>query len=136
MPASQLPLISRTIDLAYESIICVDAFNITSPPDTAAINAFGGFAISYPRLAIVGGEADPWRPATPLADGAPARVSSPEEPVILIHGAVHHWDENGLFPNQTTASLPPQPVAEAQMDEVTCVLAWMEEARASFVPSR
>jgi len=22
------------------------------------------------------------------------------EPFILIDGAVHHWDENGLFPNQ------------------------------------
>lgn len=136
VPANQLPLISRTIDLPYESIICVDAFNITTPPDTEAINKYGGFAISYPRLAIVGGETDPWRPATPLADNAPKRVSTVDEPVILIAGAVHHWDENGLFPNQTTPTLPPAPVASAQMDEVAFVKQWMAEAAASFVPQR
>jgi len=40
---------------------------------------------------------------------------------------VHHWDENGLFPNQTTDSLPPQPVKDAQAQEIAFVLAWMHE---------
>jgi len=35
-------------------------------------------------------------------------------------------DENGLFPNETTAELPPLPVADAQMQEREFVLAWME----------
>lgn len=69
VPAGQEPLISRTLDLAYESIVCVDAFNITTPPDTEAVNKYGGYNISYPRLAIIDGQWDPWRPATPHAWG-------------------------------------------------------------------
>jgi hypothetical protein len=35
-------------------------------------------------------------------------------------------DENGLFPNETTPSLPPKPVAAAQKSEREFVQAWME----------
>lgn len=127
VPQDQLPLISRTITLEYESIICRDAFNINTPSDTAIINAYGGYNISYDRLAFIDGEDDPWRGATPHAPEANNRTSTTDEPFILIEGAVHHWDENGLFPNETTATLPPAPVAETQMDEAAFVKAWMAE---------
>lgn len=129
VPKDQLPLISRTLDLAYEEIICVDAFNITTPPNTESVNKYGGYNISYPRLAIIDGQEDPWRPATPHAFGygAKERANTASEPFILIEGAVHHWDENGLFPNQTKATLPPQPVRETQEFEVQFVQEWMEE---------
>src|SRR5262249_24944573 len=136
-PATQLPLISRTNNLAYEAIICVEAFNITGPSDTDAINQYGGFDISYPRLAFVDREQDPWRPATvhasPFNTAAHNRSSIESEPFILIEGAVHHWDENGLFPNETVNSppnfLPPLPVRDAQAQEVRFVLEWMREWR-------
>ena len=129
VPADQLPLISRTLDLPYESLICNLAFNITTPPNLDRVNKYGGYNISYPRLAIIDGQTDPWRPATPHAFeyGAENRTSTASEPFILIEGAVHHWDENGLFPNQTTAALPPQPVRETQEFETQFVLEWMEE---------
>ncbi|KAI9740199.1 MAG: hypothetical protein M1834_004777 [Cirrosporium novae-zelandiae] len=131
VPASQLPLISRTIDLEYLSLICNDAFNISTPPDLSRINRYGGFNISYPRLAFIDGEADPWRPATPHASpfiaGVRNRSSTTSEPFILIEGAVHHWDENGLFANETTDVLPPKPVRDTQREEVRFVKAWMEE---------
>ncbi|KAK3115734.1 hypothetical protein LTR53_004655 [Teratosphaeriaceae sp. CCFEE 6253] len=129
VPQNELPLISRTIDLAYNMLVCNYAFGIYGPPDTDAINKYGGYNISYPRLAIIDGEWDPWRPATPHAFGygAQPRKSTASEPFILIADAVHHWDENGLFPNQTTASLPPQPVAETQKMEIMFVQEWMEE---------
>ena len=127
VPKNQLPLISRTLTLAYESIICRDAFNITTPSDTGIINAYGGYTISYDKLAFLDGEDDPWRGATPHAPEAEPRTSTTDEPFILIQGAVHHWDENGLFPNETTTTLPPAPVKEAQMDEVAFVKAWMAE---------
>lgn len=127
VPKTQLPLISRLLTLSYESLICRDAFNITTPPDTATINAYGGYTIRYDKLAFLDGEDDPWRPATPHAPEAEPRTSTTDEPFILIQGAVHHWDENGLFPNETTASLPPAPIKEAQMDEVAFVKAWMAE---------
>ncbi|KAF2090442.1 hypothetical protein K490DRAFT_72025 [Saccharata proteae CBS 121410] len=127
VPANQLPLVSRTLNLEWNSIICRDAFNITTPPDVEAINKHGGYNISYPRLAIIDGQADPWRQATPHAFAAPNRTSTASEPFILIEGAVHHWDENGLFPNQTTSTLPPMPVADAQKSELQFVQEWMEE---------
>ena len=43
---------------------------------------------------------------------------------------MHHWDENGLFANETTRALPPGPVRETQMDEAVFARAWMEEWRA------
>lgn len=127
VPKSELPLISRLLDLPYESLICKDAFGITTPPDVNAINKYGGYDIAYDRLAIVGGEADPWRPVTPLAQDAKKRFSTKQEPVILIQGAVHHWDENGVFANETKAGLPPGPVKEAQKCEVEFVGEWLEE---------
>lgn len=130
VPKDQLPLISRLIDLPYTSTICRDAFDIFTPSNVSVINQYGGYNISYPRLAIIDGEADPWRLATPHAFGygAKNRTSTVDEPFILIGGnAVHHWDENGLFPNQTTSTLPPKPVADTQRQEVTFVKKWLKD---------
>ncbi|KAJ9235482.1 hypothetical protein DTO169E5_6198 [Paecilomyces variotii] len=127
VPRNQLPLISRSIDIPYYTIPCRYAFNITSPPDTESINKYGGWNISYPRLAIIDGQADPWRPATPHADQAPKRPNTVDKPFILIEGAVHHWDENGLFPNETTPTLPPQPIADTQKEELKFVKEWLQE---------
>ncbi|KAL4912247.1 serine carboxypeptidase S28-domain-containing protein [Aspergillus aurantiobrunneus] len=107
VPSSIRPLLSRLIDLEYTSRFCVSDFNIASPPDISRVNKHGGFNFSYPRVAIIGGAADPWRDATPHASGLPGRVSTDSEPFILIEidgeelwdgidGAVHHWDQNGL----------------------------------------
>ncbi|KAL8727488.1 MAG: hypothetical protein Q9166_006012 [cf. Caloplaca sp. 2 TL-2023] len=137
VPADMLPLVSRLLTLEYNSLVCRYAFNITTPPDTDAINRYGGFNISYPRLAIIDGEEDPWRGASPHSVQAPDggnRTSTTEEPFLLIEGAVHHWDENGLFPNETTSTLPPAPVKEVQAQEVEFVKAWLEEFRAGKPP--
>jgi len=131
VPADKLPLISRLLTLEYRSLFCKYLFNITTPPDTEAINKYGGFNISYPRLAIIGGEQDPWRPATPLAElDVPDRLnttSTADQPVILVEDAVHCWDATGSFPNKTTWTLPPQPVRDAQAEIVQFVQEWMAE---------
>lgn len=128
-PPGELPIVSSLLDIDYESIVCVEAFDITTPSNVEAVNKYGGYDISYPRLAFVDGSADPWRPATPhaYAQGAKKRKSTSSEPFILIDGGVHHWDENGLFPNETTNSLPPKEVAETQKQEVQFVKEWMQE---------
>jgi len=131
-PSDRLPLRSRTITIETESRVCRHAFNITKPSNVDAINKYGGFNISYPRLALVDGEADPWRPATPHALGAPKRKNTLSEPFILIEGAVHHWDENGLFRNETTPSLPPPPVVAVHKQEIRFVKSWMKDAAKHF----
>lgn len=110
-------------------IICNEAFEIYNPPNTTLINQYGGYNISYSRLAFIDGEWDPWLPATPHAFeyGAKERVSTSSEPFILIANAVHHWDENGLFSNETTSTLPPGPVADTQRAELQFVKEWMQE---------
>lgn len=89
VPAGQLPLISRVIDLNYTSAVCRYAYNMTKPPNVEAINKHGGFNFSYPRLAFIDGERDPWRAATPHKIGLPERKSTVDEPFILIEGGVH-----------------------------------------------
>lgn len=129
-PPDVLPMVSRTVGPSYDQFVCVKAFNITGDPDVDAINQYGGFNFSYSRVATVGGEQDNWRPATPLSQFVPDRLGEPsttDQPIILIQGAVHHWDENGLFPNETTADLPPQPIRDAQSQEIEFVKAWVDE---------
>ncbi|KAI5369875.1 Putative peptidase S28, alpha/Beta hydrolase [Septoria linicola] len=128
-PEFGLPLVSRTIDLEYSSLVCQLAFNRTEPADVETINKFGAFDIEYPRLAIVDGDWDPWKPATPHAFqfGAKNRSSTASEPFILISEAVHHWDENGLFPNQTAPGLPPSRITETQRYLEEAVQSWMLE---------
>ena len=112
-PEDIQPLISRTLDLEYLTSFCRSGYNRTEPPAVENVNKYGGFNISYPRLAHIGGNADPWRPATPLWYPE-SRVDSVEEPWYLISHGVHHWEENGIFPNETTPTLPPYPVIYAQ----------------------
>ena len=129
VPANELPLISRLLTLEYETIICREAFNITKPADTGAVNKYGGYDVAYDRLAFVDGEDDPWRGASPHAPQAKPRASTTQQPFLLIKDAVHHWDENGLFPNETTPDLPPAPIRDTQAREVEFVQAWLREWR-------
>ena len=131
VPEGELGVISRTIDLNYTGSICSSAFGLDKPADVDAINKYGGFGISYPRLAIVDGEWDPWRAATPHALGQPDRQSTISEPFILIDKAVHHWDENGVWPNETTPTFPPPAVQEAQKVLREAVVAWVDEYKKS-----
>lgn len=127
VPKDQLPLISRLVDLEYTSLICREAFNITKLPELENINKHGGFDISYPRLAFIDGEKDPWRAATPHRFGLPPRENTVSEPFLLIKDGVHHWDENGVFANETTPGFPPAPIVEIQKAEVEFVQAWLAE---------
>ncbi|KAJ4258764.1 hypothetical protein NW762_007851 [Fusarium torreyae] len=127
VPKGQLPLISRLIDVEYNTIPCREEFNITTPPNVESINKLGGFNFSYPRVAFIDGEYDPWRAATPHAIGLPLRKSTVSEPFILIEYGVHHWDENGLAPDSEEIGLPPPAVAKAQQEIVDFTKAWLEE---------
>lgn len=127
-----MPLVSRTLDIEYLTYFCKAAFNITTPPDIEKVNKYGGFDIEYSRLAIIGGNADPWKPSTPFALGADARNSTTEKPWLQIAHAVHHWEENGIFPNETTPLLPPNQVVYAQQFIKNFVIEWLKGECESF----
>jgi hypothetical protein len=126
-----LPIVSRFQTMEHLTAICRYGFNLTGEAKVEEINQYGGFNLSYPRLMNIGGEVDVWRPASNLATrDEPTvlnRTSTISEPIIMIEGGVHHWDENGVFANETTADLPPLPVADAQHEIVQFVQSWMME---------
>lgn len=126
-PPEILPMISRLVDLEYSARICQQSFGFQEPANTDNINKFGAYNASYPRLAWVDGEWDPWRAAGVQAVTQPPRESTPSEPIILIEGAVHHWDENGVFKNETTEDFPPAPVKSAKDEIRKFVKAWLKE---------
>lgn len=134
-PSNRKAILSRTLDLEYESRVCRYAFNITTPPDVDAINKYGGFNLSYPRLAHIAGSADPWTPATPWKEELKQREwrkNDTSEPFLLIEGAVHHWDSNGLLEGEEREGRrTPEAVRVVQEYEVEFVRAWVEEARES-----
>jgi hypothetical protein len=145
VPKDRLPLISRLITLAGVSQFCKDDFNIKTRPDTDRINKHGGFNFSYPRAAIIGGLADPWRDATPLADGTRPRDSTDEEPFILvdvpaedvwdgIRGAVHHWDQNGLSKEDVQqGKTAPKVIVDLHQEIVRFVGVWLKQWRKNDV---
>jgi len=102
-------------------------FNITKRPNLDAINKHGGLNISYPRLAFIDGERDPWRAVTPHRIGMPPRESTLSEPFVLIKGAVHHWETDGLLPSESKPGLPPREVVTAQESIVAFVKGWINQ---------
>lgn len=105
-----------------------DSISQYNPPDVNAVNKNGGYNISYPRLAIVDGQWDPWREACPHSSLARSRKSTSQEPFYEISASVHHWDENGIFPNETTKKLPPKRISKIQSLEVSWVKGWLKDA--------
>lgn len=59
-PPHPLPVISSLITLDYAMKPCRETLNLTGFPDTTQLTKYGGHNLSYPRLMLVGGEADPW----------------------------------------------------------------------------
>jgi hypothetical protein len=91
-----------------------DHFIVPPLPNITAVNVLGSFDIAADKLAIIDGEVDPWKPATPHSRYALDREDTVERPFKLIPGGmtfsalksactqriwfigVHHYDEFGL----------------------------------------
>ncbi|KAK7690876.1 hypothetical protein QCA50_005978 [Cerrena zonata] len=128
-PANHPRIISKFITVDYLRILCDFAyppgehFTVPKLPNVADVNKLGGLNIAHDKLAIVDGEADPWRPNTAHADEAKSRPDTAERPFKLIKGAVHHYDENGL----ADPSQEPPTIQEIHAQEVEFVKGWLKE---------
>ena len=132
-----LPIASRLLTSEYSLQTCRETYNFSKSwqPDLSYYERFGGFNLSYPRLAISTGQIDVWRPSTPLAEYVALNVpnrrikstGNTSEPQIIIQGASHEWDLSGSFPNETNATVPPAVVKLAHQREIDVVKAWLEE---------
>ncbi|EIW59107.1 peptidase S28 [Trametes versicolor FP-101664 SS1] len=128
-PEGQPRIISRRIDLAYESKLCKQAFVpgkdfIVPPlPNITAVNSLGDFDIAADRLAIIDGEVDPWRPATPHSEYARDRPDTILQPYKIIPNAVHHYDEYGR------RNLSEEPIEIQQIHEqmIGFVVSWLSD---------
>jgi len=124
-------IISRRLDLAYESKICKQAFlpgehfTVPSLPNITAVNALGDFDIAADRLALIDGEVDPWRPDTPHSDDAHDRKDTLLRPFKLIPGAVHHWDEYGL---RNVSEEPPE-IRKIHAEMIDFVTEWLKDRK-------
>ncbi len=128
-----LPIISRTLTPKYYLDACHKRYNITYDPILSRYNKYGGFNLSYPRLAISAGQLDWYRSTNPLAellaDGTPnPRVKSngtATAPQIIIEGGFHEWDLPGVFANESITV--PKAVTSAKNREIAAVKAWLME---------
>ncbi|OQV07465.1 hypothetical protein CLAIMM_11892 [Cladophialophora immunda] len=129
-----LPLVSRTQTLEYSLNQCHSTYNITYNPQLERFNKYGGFNMSYPRLALSTGQLDYYRPLTPLAEFLEdGRTPNPRtksngtssDPEIVIQGGYHEWDFPGLLPNETDYTMPAV-VHSAQSREVEAVKLWLQ----------
>lgn len=99
----ELPIVSRLLTYDYFKSQCVRGFWKHEPPppripNTDYINKWGGRNFSFPNVVHVGGEFDPWRPATPLFDAGfdhraeNAHVLDASGMFLLMENATHCED--------------------------------------------
>lgn len=87
------PITTRLTTLEDASKMCKSVFNRTlAQVNTTSINQWGGVNISYPRLAHIDGQSDPWKWAGPHAPYAKKRQDTIDEPFVEIEGAGHHCE--------------------------------------------
>ncbi|KAI0762442.1 peptidase S28 [Fomes fomentarius] len=131
-PNPKIPrIISKLITKEYAALTCTlayapgEQFAIPEWPDVQSVNKLGGYSIAADRLAIIDGEADPWRGDTPHSPDPRAhpRRDTTLRPFKLIPGAVHHWDENGLRDFDSE----PDFIKEIQTQEIEFVKAWLKD---------
>ncbi|GAA99823.1 uncharacterized protein L969DRAFT_91764 [Mixia osmundae IAM 14324] len=128
VPTGEAAIMSKHIDLAYYKRVCQTTFppgtfnKLPEVPDMASVLKYGGYGIRHPRLAFVDGTEDPWRPCTPHADAAPPRISTTDEPYLLVQGGVHGADFGGRYgPNQTATN------NEARATELSILQSWIAD---------
>ncbi|KAJ7080507.1 serine carboxypeptidase S28-domain-containing protein [Mycena epipterygia] len=125
-------IVSKLLTLGYESKICRQAFHpgkhfsVPALPNVTAVNVLGDFDIAADRLAIIDGEVDPWRPATPHSDYAFDRKDTTLRPFKLIPGGVHHYDEWGLL---NLADEPPE-IRKIHEEMIFFVGEWLKDWKA------
>ncbi|KAL9937911.1 hypothetical protein V8E36_003456 [Tilletia maclaganii] len=138
-------LVSSLLDLSYTAAYCPEAFPPTASvrvpdrPDIDEVNKLGGFAIGQgsggpdgagglDRLAIVNGQWDPWRPATPHSEefaGGGRRADTLMRPFKLIPNCWHHCDQNGLPTAERKAGKEPERIRKIHAEEIAFVWAWL-----------
>ncbi|KAH8822287.1 peptidase S28 [Flagelloscypha sp. PMI_526] len=135
-PGVHVPsIISKRVDLAYNSKICKQAFQpgkfVTVPdqPDVASVNKLGGFGINYDRLAIIDGIVDPWRAATPHSEYIGKQAQRPDtiqKPFKLI-GNGGFLCIIGMRTGLPDFSAEPQFIQDIQNQMIGFVKAWLKE---------
>ncbi|KAH9938998.1 peptidase S28 [Epithele typhae] len=128
-------IISKLLTIDYGELTCKLAyapgefFTVPPLPDVESVNKLGSYNIAADRLAIIDGQADPWRGDCPHSPD-PAAKPRPDTTLrpfkLILNGSVHHWDENGL----ANPSAEPPFIHEIHQEEIAFVKAWLED----FVP--
>ncbi|PIL30738.1 hypothetical protein GSI_06906 [Ganoderma sinense ZZ0214-1] len=133
-PDASIPrLVSNLLTKEYAELTCTlsyppgEHFSIPQWPNVTDVNKLGGFDIAADRLAIIDGQADPWRGDTPHSPDASNRTDTTLRPFKLIPTGVHHWDENGL----ADPSQEPAFIQTIHQQEIAFVKAWLKDFKPS-----
>ena len=132
-------LIANSLTVDYTQQWCTWAFppgkynSIPSTPDLERVNKYGGLNVSQDRLAHIDGDQDVWLDICYHSNDAPLRYStSPGEedlhPQLLISGAGHHWDSNGLG-GLKNLTQEPQFVRNAHLWEIRTAEKWVRDCK-------
>ena len=135
-------LVANPLNIEYTQQWCDWAFppgkynKIPSSPDLNMINKYGGYNVSQVRLAHIDGDNDVWLDICYHSNDAPLRytpsyTNAYAYPQLLINGAGHHWDSNGLG-GLKNVSLEPQFIQNAHLWEIRIVQQWMRECKFAF----
>lgn len=118
-PGTKDSLISKLLDLEYNSRTCQFAFGSSVPktPNTTMVNQYGDFDLEARRLAFIDGSHDPWLYATVHS---PLIHNRTLENGVVIDGGIHHWDENGNDDE-------PEEIRKVHQKEIEWVKGWVEE---------
>lgn len=122
-PEGHPSLVSRLLDVPYNSRICQFAFDLKSLPNITEVNQWGSYALSDDRLAFIDGTWDPWLFITAHAQPAPARNATLTRPYYIIPEGVHHSDEYGNPAGQTE----PDNIRKVHALEVDFVQNWLAD---------
>ncbi|KAK0544641.1 Serine carboxypeptidase S28 [Tilletia horrida] len=129
-------IVSELLTLSYTSAYCPLAYpstklaGVPDRPDIASVNALGAFEISIDRLAIINGQYDPWRGATPHSEefaGGGSRPDTLNRPFKLIPNCWHHCDENGLPSEERKKGKEPERIRKIHEEEIQFVKAWLAD---------
>ncbi|TFK23063.1 peptidase S28 [Coprinopsis marcescibilis] len=119
-------IISRLIDLGYESKICKQAFpagehfRVPALPNVTVVNELGDFDIAADRLAFIDGEFFSLHGRCVYAED---RNDTTLRPFKLILGGVHHWDEWGY----TNLFNEPAEIRRVHSEMIAFVREWLKD---------
>lgn len=129
-------VLSELIDYTYTSGSCRDpdlfapgkVYRLPARPDTQRVNKWGALGVAAERLAIIGGQYDPWRSVTPVSEDfayGGDRADTLDRPFKLIPDCWHGCDSLAYSQNLTRFDSEPKRIHRIHEEALQWTGHWM-----------